>query len=164
MKYSKKRLTLLARLAFVGGVFFVLFVIGYYAGYLRENCEQDVACFDERAQQCRPSDVVVSKDNNVYQYMVGSSVGDCHVQVTLQKVEAGAPVEFQNLEGKKMTCAIPKSELDGFSVGGFDKYMTYCHGLLKEGLYEIILTRVYSNIIGQMSDVLQAAQQAVGKK
>jgi hypothetical protein len=93
--------------------------------------------------------------------MVGSSVGDCHLHVTLQKVEAGAPAEFQNLEGKKMICSIPKEELEGFSVEGFDRYMTYCHGLLKEGLYEIILTRVYSNIIGQMSDVLSAAQKAV---
>ncbi len=164
MKYSKKRLTLFGRLALVGGVFFALFLTGYYTGFLRENCEQDIKCFEERARECRPSDVVVVRDNNVFVYTVGNSVGDCHVHVKLERVEAGAPADFQKLEGEKMSCAIPKGELDGFSLEGFDAYMTYCHGILKEGLYEIVLTRVYSTMIGHLDEMIRAAEDVLGKK
>ncbi len=154
----------MGRLAVVGGIFLALFVVGYYTGYLRENCGQDVSCFEERARVCRPSDLVVLRQNTVYLYSVGSSMGDCHLSVTLKRVEAGAPVEFQQLEGEKMTCSIPKRELDGLTVEGFDQYLSYCHGLLKEGLYEIILTRVYSHLVGQMDDVLRAAETALAEK
>ena len=161
MKYSQKRLTLFARLAIVGGIFLGLFLLGYYTGFFRENCKNDVGCFEQRAIECRPSDVVVVQDNNVYRYTVGRSLWDCQIHVTLERVKTGAPLEFQALEGKKMTCTIPKRELEGFSLAGFDKYFDYCHGLLKEGLYELVLTRVYSTFIGQMDDVLREAEKAL---
>ena len=151
----------MGRLAIVGGVFFALFIAGYYTGFLRENCKEDVNCFDERARECKPSDLVVVRDNNVYVYSVGSSVSSCVMHVTLKKVEAGAPLEFKELEGKKMMCKIPKRELDGFSLSGFENYMGYCHGMLKEGLYEIILTRVYSNLVGNMGDVIAEAEKVL---
>lgn len=154
---------LMGRLAIVGGIFLVLFLLGYYTGYLRQHCGQDAVCFEERAHACRPTNLLVVQQNTVYAYGIGSSIGDCHLSVTLKRVDAGAPVEFQRLEGKKMTCSIPKKELEGFTVEGFDQYMQYCHGLLKEGLYELLLTRVYSHLIGNMDDVLQAAETALQK-
>lgn len=161
MKYSKKRLQLMTRLALVGGVFLGLFLLGYYTGFLRENCGSDVPCFTERARECRPTDVIVVQANNAYGYSVRSSIGDCSVHVILERVEAGAPAEFQALEGKRMICAIPKKELDGFSLDQFDAYMPYCHGLLKEGLYEIVLKRVYSNLLGHLSGVVQEAERVL---
>ena len=155
---------LLGRLALVGAVFFVLFISGYYTGFLRENCKSDVSCFDQRARECRPSDLVYTQENNVYVYSVGSSVWDCTLHVTFKRAEEGAPPEFKQLEGKKMTCAIPKKELIDFSMANFDSYMTYCHGLLKEGLYEIILQRVYTNLVGQMSGIVQQAEQVLKNK
>ena len=163
MKYSKKRLELFGRLALVGAVFFVLFIVGYYTGFLRQNCKDDVSCFEQRARACRPSDLVFVQDNNVYLYSVGSSIWDCTLHVTLKRVEEGAPQEFKQLEGKKMTCVVPKKELDAFSFAQFDSYLHYCHGLLKEGLYEIILQRVYSNLVGQMGGILQQAEEALKK-
>ena len=163
MKYVQKRLRLAGRLAIVGGIFLGLFLAGYYLGFLRENCKEDTTCFNERASMCRPSDLVVMKQNTVYVYSVGSSIGDCHLSVTLKRVDAGAPVEFQNLEGEKMTCSIPKQELEGFNMERFDQYMGYCHGLLKEKLYELLLTRVYSHLIGNMDEVLREAETALKK-
>jgi hypothetical protein len=163
MKYSRKRLTLLGRLAVVGGVFFFLFVVGYYTGYLREHCESDVGCFEERARECRPTDVVVVQDNNVYEYRVGNSITDCTLHVILRKVEAGAPPELHTLEGKRMTCSVEKERLVDFTLDGFDQYMGDCHGLLKEGLYELILTRVYSNLVGQMGSVIREAEKVLKK-
>ena len=164
MKYSQKRWTLISRFAIVGGIFLALFVVGYYTGLLRENCHSDLSCFEQRARECRPSDFVYTQSNNVYVYSVGSSIGDCHLSVILKRVEAGAPSEFQQLEGKTMTCVIPKNELNDFAMDHFDRYMTSCHGLLKEGLYEIILTRVYSHLVGQMDDVLREAEKALQHK
>ena len=161
MKYSQKRWTLIGRLAVVGGIFLAVFVVGYYTGFLRENCKDDISCFEQRARECRPSDLVYMQHNNVYVYTVGNSIGDCTISVTLKRVEAGAPVEFQNLEGEKMTCSIPKNELGGLTIENFNSYMSYCHGILKEGLYEIILTRVYSHLVGQMGDVIKEAEKAL---
>jgi len=144
----------MGRLAVVGGVFLALFIIGYYGGFLRDNCRDDVACFNARAQECKPTDVAQVSDNNVYTYSVRGSLGVCRIHVILERAEAGAPAEFRTLEGQKMVCKIPHSELEGFSLDTFDRYMSYCHGLLKEGLYELILRRVYSNLVGQMGSIL----------
>lgn len=157
MKYSQKRLKLFGRLAIVGGVFFGLFILGYYAGFLREQCHDNAFCFNERAHDCRPTDVQVLQENNLYEYSIRGGIYNCRILLTLVRTEPGAPAEFQRLQGEKMTCSIPKDQLNELTIDTFNNYLSYCHGPLKEGLYEIILARVYAHLVGDFGDIIHQA-------
>lgn len=164
MKFSKKRLELIEKLAIVGGIFLALFIVGYYTGYIKTNCKLDKACFDEALKKCRSSQFIYVDDNNVYSYEAWPGVGDgCFVKITLERVQAGASLDFKNLEGKSMKCKLTKTQLKETSIEQFDNFIKYCHGELKEGIYEIIIQRIYSNIVSNLGDVIQEAQKVLGK-
>lgn len=139
-------------------MFLLLFVLAYYTGFLRENCGTDAGCFVERAVSCKPTDVFVLRDTNVYEYSIRGSVGDCSLHVTLDRVAAGAAPDVEVLVGKKMICSIPKEDMKTFTLDTFEGYLQYCHGELKEGLLELVLRRVYGNLVGQLGDVLTKIQ------
>ena len=164
MEYAKeKRWKFIPRIAVLGGILLVLFIAGYYTGYLRTDCEQDKACFDEKLQDCRPAQVTLVKNNNAYVYAVGNSLFDtCEVNIELIRVEAGAPPEFkQLLEGKSMSCNIPKEELARISIDQFDNLLQYCHGHLKEGLYELIIQRMQNLVVGQLGGIIDEAERVL---
>ncbi len=156
MEYLKRRWSFLEKIAVAGLIFIVMFVIGYYTGFLRENCKDNAECFNSRISKCRASEVLFAKNNNLYRYEIRSSVfGYCEMKVTLERVEAGAGQEFKDLQGKSMKCEIPKKLLNEVSLEKFDDMMKYCHGRLKEGIYEIIINRMYSFLVGQLGDVVK---------
>lgn len=167
MEYARgNKWKLLPKIAVLGAILLALFLAGYYTGYLRENCGQDKACFDEKAKECRPAEVTLVKNNNAYLYRIGNSLGKhCDLHITLLRVEAGAAPEFRTLlEGKKMVCKIPKEQLAATNMDEIDSFMQYCHGELKEGLYELIIRRFYENVVGQLSTILQEAEKTLKKK
>ena len=165
MEYSRReqQLKLIPKIAVLGGILLALFIAGYYTGYLREDCEQDKACFDAKLSECRPAQVTTIKNNNAYQYWVGNSLGNlCEVNIKLLKVEAGAAPEFKELlEGKEMKCKIPKEELESIKIEEFDNLLQYCHGELKEGLYELIIQRMYELVVSQLGDIIAEAQKVL---
>ena len=164
MEYAKgNRWKLVPKIAVLGGILLALFVAGYYSGYLREDCEQDKACFDEKLKDCSSVQVVTVKNNNAYLYWVGNSLGNtCEVNIKLLRVEAGAAPEFRELlEGKEMSCKIPKEKLSTIKIDEFDNLMQYCHGELKEGLYELIIQRMYELVVSQLGDIITEAEKVL---
>jgi len=162
MKLSKRKLELIEKIGVLGGIFLIVFVIGYYTGYFRNDCGQDKACFNERFAKCRAAEYISAKQNNVYSYNSYPGVGgDCNLKVTLKRVVVGAPVEFKDLEGRSMLCKIPKSELSSVDLDKMTDLIKLCSGELKEGLYEIIIQRMYSLMISQMDDVVKEAERVL---
>ena len=68
MKLSKRKLELIEKIGVLGGIFLIVFVIGYYTGYFRNNCGQDKACFNEHFAKCRAAEYISARQNNVYSY------------------------------------------------------------------------------------------------
>lgn len=163
MEYSKDKWRLVPKIALLGGILLALFVAGYYSGYLREDCEQDKKCFDDKLKECKPAQVTIVRNNNAYLYWIGNSLGNnCVINIKLLRVEAGSPPEFKRLlEGKSMKCKIPKKELANLKIEEFDNLMQYCHGELKEGLYELIIERMYSLVVSQLGDIIQEAEKVL---
>ena len=165
MKLAKKRLELVEKLAMLGGVFLILFVIGYYAGYFRTNCAQAAKCFNELLKKCRAAEFIGIKQNNVYQYVSYPSLSStCNLKVTLKRVVVGAPQEFKDLEGKSMQCKVPRDTLETIELEKMNDLMKHCSGKLKEKLYEIIIQRMYSLVITQMDDIVVEAQKALEER
>ncbi len=162
MKLSKRKLELIEKVAVLGGVFLVVFVIGYYTGYFRTNCGQDKACFNEHLTKCRAAEFLSVRHNSVYSYNNYPGVsGGCNLKITLKRVVVGAPTEFKELEGKSMLCRIPKNELSSVDFDKMTDLIKLCSGELKEGLYEIIIQRMYSLVISQMGDIVKEAEKVL---
>ncbi len=154
MQVSRQKLLFMQKMAIVGAIFLVLFVAGYYTGYIRKDCGQDAYCFDTHAQSCRASAYIEVKNNNVYTYHVWPGVwGTCKMKVTLSRVGVGVAPEYLPLEGTSMTCEIPKELLDELNMRTFDNLFQYCHGILKEKLYEIVITRMYEKVVSQLGTI-----------
>ncbi|MBI2109966.1 hypothetical protein HYT58_02215 [Candidatus Woesearchaeota archaeon] len=141
---------------------FLLIVIAsaatlYVTGFIRKDCKDDKECFNWALKKCISSRVVLVKNNNIYTYGSVHSFGKmCKVDITLERVAVGADLELKRLlEGKSMTCKVPKDKLQQVDIENFEDLMSYCHGELKEGLYELIIQRAYSLIIANLGDVVK---------
>lgn len=162
MEYTPQQLSFLAKVAVVGGILVVLFVAGYYTGYFRKDCGQEKSCFQEKVKDCKPAQVAVIRNNNAYLYWVGWQLGKtCEVNIKAVRIDAGAPPEFKALEGKEMSCSIPKEQLASTNFDNFDNLLSYCHGPLKEGLYEVIIQRMYALVVSQLGDIIKEAQKVL---
>lgn len=162
MKYAQRKLELLEKFAVLGGIFLIVFVAGYYSGYFKKNCGQDSECFSEHLKNCRSAEYIGTSHNNVYLYEAYPGVSnDCKLKITLQRVVVGAAPEFKNLEGKSMRCRLPKEQLETVKIDEMQDLIKNCSGELKEGLYEIIIQRMYSLVISQMSSIITEAEKAL---
>lgn len=78
----------------------------------------------------------------------------CALKVELTKMSPAAPPEHISLlEGKSMTCNIPRNMLSKISVDQLESVFQFCTGPLKEGLYELIIQRMYSEVLSQFSSI-----------
>lgn len=162
MKLSKRKVELIEKIAVLGGIFLIVFVTGYYTGYFNKDCGQDKACFNELLKKCRAAEVTSIRQNNVYTYASYPGLsGYCNLKVTLKRVVVGAPLEFKDIEGKSMLCKIKKEELTSVDLDAMNDLLKKCSGELKEGLYEIIIQRMYGLMITQMDDVVKEAKKVL---
>ena len=163
MEYAERRYSILLRVAVIGGVLLFIFLVGYYGGVFRYDCAEDKGCFNERLKRCSPAMLVSVENNNVYSYEVGKSIGGkCEITIGLERVEVGASPQVKRLlEGREMECSVPKDLLDTADVENFEAIFDYCHGLLKEGLYELIIQRMYSKVVSELSDVAEEAKRVL---
>ena len=155
MQYSEKKMKLSTRLGIVGFVFLILFLTGYYFGYLRENCGQDKECFNAKLNSCKPAEFLNIRNNNVYIYRSANNfMKYCKLNIKLARTAVGTdPDVVKLLEGKSMSCNIPKTEIKNLNIDEVNDVLKYCHGELKEGLYELIINRMYTYLIAQLNPI-----------
>lgn len=146
-------------------IYFILFIVVllgilYYFGLFSKECEDNV-CFNQALQQCKPIDYVKHTNNNVYFYRIYRSFGeDCSVKVTLVSVSPGSNRDIKDLlEGKSMKCSIPKSLLQDRNLDELENSLEYCHGELKEGIYELIIKRLYGYVIGNLNEIIESVNK-----
>jgi|SRR3989344_4899727 len=143
----------------------ILFLISFYFGIFKTECE-DEGCFQDAAALCSPKIYEKSVNNNIYRYTISRSFGElCKIQISLQKTSIGT--EFENkilLEGKAMKCYIPKSRLLEVNFNQIENLLGYCSGPLKEGIYEIMIKKMYGVIISNLGDILGELQLSLIQK
>ena len=163
MEFTPQKWTFLAKVAVIGGILLALFVAGYYTGYFRKDCGQDKQCFQEYVTKCKPAQVAVLRNNNAYLYWIGNQLGKtCELKVKALRIDAGAPQEFKSLEGKEMSCKIPKNEIN--TVDKIPNLLDYCAGPLKEATYSLIIKRMYSLVLKQLTPIKEELERTIGVK
>ena len=56
-----------------------------------------------------------------------------------------------------MKCIIPKDELRKLNLLETDKVINYCTGPLKEGLYQLMVKRMYELVITNLGEIAEEA-------
>ncbi len=161
VKYAiNPRLKYLPRLALVLIIITSLFVTTHYTGLTRKYCGSDAACFQEKAASCSPSEVYISRNNNVYYYKISPTITTkCALKIKFERAQEGtSPDHVALLEGKSMTCKIPKKELPNLDVVEMNNIMPYCSGPLKESLYELIIKRMHELVIINLGEIAEQAE------
>ena len=132
-----------------------IFLGAYYSGFTREYCGTDTNCFSEKAYNCRPAEVYTSRSNNIYYYKINPTINNkCELFIKFDRAQEGTPSEHVTLlEGKSMTCTMPKSEMRKRDVLDMEGIMPFCTGPLKESLYELIVQRMYELIIINLKEI-----------
>jgi hypothetical protein len=156
MRYIEKRV-LIIPLLFVLLILAIIFFL-----YNKQECT-DKDCFNQNLQKCKPSYLFSLEENNLYSYTIFRSFGSyCKIEIKLERMAAGTSKEFIDLlEGKSMTCKIPKDSLFNLKIDKIDTLLTYCSGPLKEALYEVIIKKLYGSIIQQMGTIMEEINKVI---
>ncbi len=156
MKYIEKRWVIFP-LLFILLILTIIFFI-----YHKQECTSK-DCFNINLQNCKPSYLFALEENNLYSYTIYRSFGSyCNVEIKLERMATGTNKEYIDLlEGKSMTCKIPKDSLFNLKIDKIDTLLTYCSGQLKEALYEVIIKKLYGSIIQQMGSIMDEINKVV---
>lgn len=94
------------KIFFLGFLLLVLVFLVIFT-YVKD-CGDDKACFADSASSCKKVKVVLESDSAVYSYeILGKKSEDCVILVTLNRITSQVePKLKQQLEGKKMVCAV----------------------------------------------------------
>jgi hypothetical protein len=137
--FDKKYIIILAVLFCVGvGVLFVM--LGY------KTCD-DWNCFNERLESCSRTRFIGGSEM-IFEYSIrGFRKGSCEVGVELLQGELNNQDSIK-LEGEKMSCYLPRGVvmIPESDIGN-------CHGLLKEGLQELVIQKLQTYLVQNLGRI-----------
>ncbi len=120
-------------IALVGVAVFFLF-------FSYDECK-DRECFEEALAGCDRVKFV-GGEGMVFEYIIKGKSGDfCEVDVVLLQGDLDS-ADSMNLEGRKMSCMLP----EGVVVSP-ENDIGNCHGLLKEGLQDLVIRKLHSYLV-----------------
>ena len=125
----------------------LLFVVVIVLGWLTfqiffsyEDCGSR-QCFDENLRDCDKTRFVAGEDM-IFEYTIeGRGGGGCEVEVELLQGELNN-ADSRKLEGQKMLCTLPLGV-----VMNPEADVGACHGLLKEGLQDLIINKLHTYLV-----------------
>jgi hypothetical protein len=104
-------------------------------------------CFNENLRKCNRVRFVGGTDM-IFEYTVrGSSGGECEVGVELLMGELNNQDSIK-LERQKMTCMLPEKVvmIPESNIGR-------CHGLLKEGLQDLVIKKLHTYLVQNLGKI-----------
>jgi len=143
-------------------IFSVVLVFLFFTGFFTGTCT-DENCFDASTRDCKPIEYNKHESNNIYVYTIYRSTGEnCLFKIFLQSAAPGSDSDLKNLlEGKSMKCSVPKSLLKTTRFDDVDNILSYCHGELKEGIYELLIKRMFGVVIGNINEIRDVVRGVV---
>lgn len=119
----------------VGLILLVWFIFFSY-----ENCSNN-ACLEENLKACDKAKFI-SKGDMIFRYTIkGEEGGKCEVNVELLQGKLN-DADSAKLEGHEMTCMLPLGV-----VMQPESNIGNCHGMLKEGLQDLIIKKLHNYLV-----------------
>jgi len=104
-------------------------------------------CFNRNLEKCRRAELVFG-NKMIFEYkIIGINEGKCAVNVKLIQGELNNQDSLR-LEKKEMRCYLPLG-----LVMLPESNIDYCHGLLKEELQDLIISKLYRNIAQNLANI-----------
>lgn len=119
----------------------------YFTFFFSYKCD-DMACFQTHQEKCAKTKFVNDLEDAAWKYFIKKkSNGECVVNVELLQVKKGS-LDLQKLEGKNMDCYLKLGD-----TASPESDISNCHGLLKEGMQDMIINKMYSYILDNLGEI-----------
>ncbi|MDO8628257.1 MAG: hypothetical protein Q7R56_00710 [Nanoarchaeota archaeon] len=147
----------------LAAIIVVVALVIYTSGIIKKDCGRDKLCFRENLEPCKTAKLITIKNDNVYSYTIQSSFGNtCTMEVKMERIALGADPQFERLlEHKSMLCNLPREQLETTDPDDFNSFIDTCSGPLKEGLYELVIQRMYTVVVKELDGILQQSRKAL---
>jgi len=134
----------------------VLLLLVFFAFFYSTNCGEDDVCFLEKSKSCRPAKVLSSDGDAHYKYVIkGRHAQNCVFSVTLLDLDESSGVVLPTvLEGKSMTCSLPRELVSETRLKDIEGLSSYCSGPLKEASLEISIQKMYEIIVQNLGPLV----------
>ena len=147
-------------------VVILVIIVAYIIISLPKKCQNE-ECFSSKVQSCKAAYLTKEKDGNTYFYSTAEKLSNylpykaknsmCFIEVTLKKTSPAASEDIkQQLEGKSMTCALPVNVLPDLDFEKVENILDFCHGELKESIYELVINRMHNLVLGNLNEIRSA--------
>ena len=124
----------------------VILVVVWFRFFNYGECS-DWDCFNENLGRCDRVKFIGGTDM-IFEYAIkGASGGECEVELELLVGELNNQDSIK-LERQKMTCMLPKNVvmIPESNIGN-------CHGLLKEGLQDLIIKKLHVYLVQNLGQI-----------
>ena len=119
----------------------------YFTFFYARKCS-DKSCFNSALSKCKRVSFLNDIEGSTWLYTIkGLSKGECEVNVKLVKFKEGN-TDLIKLEGKEMNCYLPKG-----MIANPQESLGRCHGLLKEEMQDVIITRLHNYIVDNLGQI-----------
>lgn len=128
--------------------FVVLLAILIFFSFIYVKKVDNQGDFKQQLYNCDRTFYLSDQENAVWQYKIlGEEDGVCKVEVSLISVKEGI-ADIKKLEGESMICGMPLG-----STSGPESNLKFCHGILKEGIQEIIIEKMHTYVTSNLNDI-----------
>ena len=142
------------------GIILVLFLALFITFIYPEKCK-DRICFNKALEKCRKASFIDDGEKASWKYIIlGYEKDECKVKVELLQMKKGDN-ELVDIEKKSRNCYLPYG-YTGLPQDSLDR----CHGLLKEELQKIIISRLHKYIadnLGEISEEMKISVRAMSE-
>jgi len=127
--------------------------------FYKKTCKTE-ECFNNALAKCKPATYYGYRNNNLYYYKISRSFRDCNLDVRIDRMAIGTEHNLiRLLEDTDMSCRIPKAVR--INLDNMENLLNFCHGDLKEGLLQVMVERLYSLIVRDISGIVKKAEEAL---
>jgi len=124
----------------------ILLVVAWFLFFGYGECDT-WDCFNENLRRCDKVRFVGGTDM-IFEYTIkGASGGECEVEVELLMGELNNQDSIK-LENQRMTCMLPEKVvmIPESNIGK-------CHGLLKEGLQDLVIKKLHTYLVQNLGKI-----------
>jgi hypothetical protein len=134
----------------------IIVVVGvYFLFFYTKKCN-DAACFNSALIKCKKTSYISDAEDGSWFYSIkGKEEETCKVNVKMLQLKRGT-IEMSSLQGKDMDCYLPLG-----IVTSPQEDLDRCHGILKEEMQKIIITRLHNYIVGNLGDIGEELEKAI---
>lgn len=125
----------------------VLLTAVYFTFFFAYKCDSK-ECFLAKQKSCKRATYINNvEDISWFYHIKGKEANRCKILVKILNVNEG-PRDQEKLENKEMECFL---QIGDMGLPGAE--IANCHGLLKEGLQEIIINKLHQYILDNLGEI-----------